>query len=312
MRSRHTLKHWLTPAMLLLVLLSLPLSASESRPQIMTSLHPLAFIVAEVVGEQAEIDVLVPTGASPHTYSMRPSERRKLEQADHFFWVGPGMETFLERLLQQPSLSEKSVALGDSLANGDHEHHHDHDEQGDDDSVVRDSDGDMDPHIWLSPKLAVTMAERLVAHLSDSDDFDAEQLESNLEQFRDRLDETAERLHSELEQARSLSIFTYHDAFRHYATHFELQLAGTLTVNPERNPGAQRLSELRDHLREAHSPCVMTEPQFSGNWWDNLADDMVLGISTWDPLGQSIDPEPGSYLRFMESLAESVKACVHD
>ena len=316
MRPRNPVTCRLIPGLLALMLFSLPLPAEESRPHIMTSLHPLAFIAAEVAGDQAEIDVLVPAGASPHTYSMRPSERRALEQADHFLWVGPGMETFLERLVQQPSIRNKSLALGESLAQNehdthDHDHDHDHDHGGNGD-VVRNSDGDWDPHIWLSPALSLIMAERLVAHLSEFDGFNAEQLESNLEQFRNELDSTDQRLQSELEPARSLSIFTYHDAFRHFAEHFDLTLAGTLTVNPERNPGARRLSELREHLREAQAPCVMTEPQFRGNWWNSLADDMELGISTWDPLGQSIDPEPGSYLRFVDSLAEAVKSCVRN
>ena len=313
MRPRNPVTFHLIAGLLILVLLSPSLLAAESRPHIMTSLHPLAFIATEVAGDQAEIEVLVPAGASPHTYSMRPSERRALEQADHFLWIGPGMETFLERLVQQPSIRDKSLALGDSLTQSDHDHDHDHDHDYDgDQDVVRDGDGDRDPHIWLSPALSLTMAERLVDHLSEFNDFNAEQLESNLERFRNELDSTEKRLQSELESARSLSIFTYHDAFRHFAEHFGLTLAGTLTVNPERNPGARRLSELREHLREAQTPCVMTEPQFRGSWWDNLADDMELSISTWDPLGQSIDPEPGSYMRFMESLAEAVKRCARD
>lgn len=311
MYSRNRVKFRLITGLLALMLTSFPLTASESQPKIMTSLHPLAFIAAEVAGDQAEISVLVPAGASPHTYSMRPSERRQLEEADHFLWVGPGMETFLERLLQQPSLKSKSIALGESLTNGKHDHEHSHDHEGHD-KVVRASDSDTDPHVWLSPGLARSMAERLVAYLSEADGFDAQQLEANLERFRQELDETIERLQKELEPARSLSIFTYHDAFRHFADYFALNVAGNLTVNPERNPGARRLSELREHLRDAPSPCVMTEPQFRSSWWDNLANDIELGVSTWDPLGQSIEPAAGSYLQLMDSLGEAVKACVRN
>lgn len=281
-----------------------------ARPSIVTSLHPMAFIAHEIAGDQADIEILVPAGASPHTYSMRPSERLALEQADVFVWIGPEMETFLIRVMRQQPMAAKQIALGEGLIEGEHQHSHHHD-RNDEQSVVEEQPVlDGDPHLWLDPVLTKTMAKRLVNHLSADPAFDHDALERQLERFLSELDATIERLQADLAPARELSLFTYHDAFQRFASRFDLNIAGHLTINPERRPGARRLSRLRDHLQDAHKPCVMMEPQFSRDWWNGLVDETNLQVSVWDPLGQSVEPGPGSYLAFLELLAASVLKCL--
>ena len=305
---------WLLQRGLIILLLAVLMApAAVARPTILTSIHPLALIAHEVAGDQANIEVLVPVGASPHTYSMRPSERRLLDSADVFLWVGPEMETFLSRVIKQPDIASREFALGKGLLSGhDHHHHGDHKHGHGHDSqtvVKKTSDHDGDPHLWLDPELVAVMAKRLVNHLSKHPKFDGDQLNHRLERFHSELKAHSEALYEQLTPARELSLFTYHDAFRRFADRFDLNMAGTLTINPERRPGARRLAQLREHLEAAESPCVMTEPQFSQNWWDGLVSDTGLRVSVWDPLGQSVEPAEGSYLAFLDELGNSLLGC---
>lgn len=313
-----------TPAVLLLplcLILLLPLNAQAQSPRVMTSLHPIALLTAEIAGDEMSPEALVPAGGSPHTYSLRPSERRKLQQAELFIWVGPGMELFLQRVMQQPELAGKSVQLSRILAGpmASHEDHreaethddHDHGHHHESDAPVippPSVTGD-DPHLWLDPGLAIPLAKHIAKALKTLDGVDAERIETNLKNFEHRLEETLNRLHTQLAPAREMAIFTYHDAFRRYAEYFDLNIAGYLTLNPEQSPGARGLSQLRERLQQEDIPCVMTEPQFSKDWWHGISNGMSLGLSVWDPMGSDIAVAQGGYLAFLEQLAERVLAC---
>ncbi|HBM48647.1 MAG TPA: ABC transporter substrate-binding protein, partial [Marinobacter sp.] len=82
-----------------------------SAANVVTSIKPLELLVKAVAGDSVQVSTLVPPGSSPHNYTMKPSQRRALEQADAIFWVGPEMETFLSRLLGGHEFDGRVVAF---------------------------------------------------------------------------------------------------------------------------------------------------------------------------------------------------------
>ena len=76
---------------------------------------------------------------------------------------------------------------------------------------------------------------------------------------------TAAPLH-ELDAAlapiRDKPFIVLHDAYRYFEDRFGLAAAGSITVNPERAPGVQRVTDIRDRVRELEGVCVFAEPQF--------------------------------------------------
>jgi len=306
------------PTLALTLLLALiPAAANaDERPLILASLHPVALLTAEIAGDQARVDSLVPAGGSPHTYSMRPSERRKLESAVRFIWIGPEMETFLERVLSQPSLADKTLRLSRVLgqdSNNHSHHHHDHGHSDEAESapvVLRSDDDGQDPHLWLDPALSVPMARMIAESLKSLDGIDDGRIDANLAAFEQAFRQETDAIRDKLRPVQSVAIFTYHDAFRRYGDYFDLHVAGHLTINPERSPGARRVAEIRDALNSVSTPCVMTEPQFRRDWWQGLANNMDLGLSTWDPLGTDHSIAQGGYIAFLQGLADAALACL--
>src|SRR5680860_1880111 len=156
-------------------------SSALAETHILAAIKPLELLVRAVATEDMHSSTLVPAGSSPHNYSMTPSKRRALEDADVIFWVGPEMETCLSRLLTGSEFGERSVALmepDDDHSSNDksheeqsREHEHDH------------GDGE-DPHIWVDPQMAVTMAESIRDTLAGLDGADKPALDRNLERFR--------------------------------------------------------------------------------------------------------------------------------
>lgn len=308
-----------TATALLLLTCSLYLTSqahADERPQVVTSLKPLELLVRAVAHDQVDVSTLVPSGSSPHTYQLRPSERQRLASADQVFWVGPGMENFLTRLLTGPDLRNRTLALGATgevaEQHGD-EHHHDHGHEEKDretDAHGHDHADGEDPHIWLDPTLARTMAREIADQLKTLEGVDESAIDENLASFDKSVITAEEAIRQQLIPARELDLFTYHDAFRRFAEHYDLTIAGVLTLSPERSPGARHLAEVQDRLATADQACLLTEPQFDRQWWDSLMSDVDIPVSTWDPLAGDIDATPQGYVLFQQSLADAVLTCL--
>ncbi|MAL98680.1 MAG: ABC transporter substrate-binding protein [Alteromonadaceae bacterium] len=312
------LRRLLIAVPLFAIFANLPAQADE-KPRVVVSIQPLALLVSEVAGDMVELSTLVESGQSPHSFQLRPSGRRSLAEADLIVWVGPSLELFLQKLMSQEALRNKALALGPNpdadvvaspdehdhgpvaeLGEGVHEepgHGHAHDE------------GSEDPHIWLDPAFALSMAQSIAATLKQSTGIDKAQVDRNLEAFESRLDKVDRKIRQRFANARPVSIFTYHEAFGRFAEHYGLDIAGSLTFSPEVQPGAQRLSRVLERLRSAESPCILTEPQFDRQWWRSVTDGIDVTISSWDPLATGIAAEPGGYTQFLEGLADAALRC---
>ncbi|WP_019558243.1 MULTISPECIES: zinc ABC transporter substrate-binding protein ZnuA [unclassified Thioalkalivibrio] len=127
----------LLTALALLLALAAPAQAEGTR--IVASILPVHSLVAALAGDTHEVELLVPASASPHGYAMRPSEARRLQQADIVVWVGPELEGFLERSLQGVTnratvislLHDLDLPLLEGRSGGVWEGHHDHGDHGD-------------------------------------------------------------------------------------------------------------------------------------------------------------------------------------
>ena len=310
--------------------------ALQAETRIVASIKPVELIVSAIATEDMLTTSLVPPGSSPHNYNMKPSQRRALENADVIFWVGPDMETFLNRLLAGPEFSNRTVALMDAEQesgedthdehghdepahdeHADDHHGHAHQEEAKEEEHHNDSHGHghdhgdgEDPHIWLDPELAIEMAETIREALSAQEGVDAAALNENFEQFKVSVRETDASIRDRLAPAHDISLFAYHDAFTRFAEHYGLKLEGVLTLNPELSPGARHIAEVQEKLRNANHPCLLTEPQFNRQWWRSITENLDVTFSTWDPLATDIEATPEGYNNFQQSIVDAVLKCL--
>ena len=145
------------------------IGSAQAEVKVLTSIKPLQLIAAAVQDGVAIPEVLLPPGASPHNYALRPSDVRKVQSVDLLYWIGPDMEGFLPRVLNGRTLP--SVAVQDlpgmklrRFAEDSHSHaeeadEHDHDHRP----------GSLDAHLWLSPINARVIATKMAADLSAAD-----------------------------------------------------------------------------------------------------------------------------------------------
>lgn len=279
--------------------------------QVVTSLKPIELLVKAVAADEVEITTLVQPGASPHNYTMKPSQRRALENADAIFWVGPELETFLTRLLSGNEFRDRTYSLMHGEDAPEIETEDDHDGHDDDHAEHGHDHGDgEDPHIWLDPALALDMAKEIHKVLSQQEGADVAALDANLKRFEQELSTTERDITTRLKPVADIDLFTYHDAFTRFVEHYGLKLEGILTLNPELSPGARHIAEVQQKLQEANQPCLLTEPQFNRQWWRSITEGLDITFSTWDPLATDIEPSREGYTTFQQGLADAVLKCL--
>lgn len=297
---------------------SLALSASAllycnsalAEPHILTSIKPLELLVRAIATDDMHTSTLVPAGSSPHNYSMTPSKRRALENADIIFWVGPEMETFLSRLLTGSEFGDRSITLMGPGSDAGHVDAADLPRDHEGESHEHGHGGGEDPHIWVDPQMALTMAEAIRDALAQLEGANKLALDNNLETFRASIAAKEEQIRTQLKPLQNASLFAYHSAFTRFAGHYNLNVEGVLTLNPELSPGARHIAGVQNKLRSADHPCLLTEPQFNRQWWHSITEGLDVTFSTWDPLATDIDATANGYTAFQQSIADAVFKCL--
>ncbi|MGP2686270.1 zinc ABC transporter substrate-binding protein ZnuA [Serratia marcescens] len=307
---------WLQRTLLASALLMAgPLSSASAA--VVTSIRPLGFIASAIADGVTPTEVLLPDGASPHDFALRPSDIQRLRSADLVLWVGPDMEAFLNKALVPISATRKLAvselpAVKPLLMKGEDDDDHDHageaHNHADDDHGHH--HGEYNMHVWLSPEIvkvtAIAIHDRLLELMPQNKD----KLDANLRQFENLLTQTDKNVGNMLTPVQGKGYFVFHDAYGYFEKHYGLSPLGHFTVNPEIQPGAQRLHQIRTQLVEQKAVCVFAEPQFRPAVINAVAKGTKVRSGTLDPLGTGIALGKDSYGKFLAQLSNQYVSCL--
>jgi zinc transport system substrate-binding protein len=305
-------------------LLFLPLVALATQPQIVASIKPVHSLVAGVMQGVGEPLLLVSGGASPHDYSLKPSEARAIDQAQVVFWIGPDLESFLIRPLDNVKDKIRVVALLDApgmtvlpLREGGAWEPHGHDERGhetpedgDDHEHDHVHQADHDPHVWLDPVNAIAMVRRIMTVLGEVDVAHRADYQRNGAALIERLDRLNQRLATELAPVRQQPYLVFHDAYQYFEQRYDLDAIGSVTMSAERRPGAKRVADIQARIRDLQVRCVFSEPQFQPALVETIIAGSAARRGVLDPLGAELPPGPDAYFQLLQGLATSLHACL--
>lgn len=331
------------------LLLSAGLLASvqaHAEVEVLTSIKPLQLIAAAVQDGVGKPAVLLPPGASPHHYAMRPSDVRQIRSADLFYWIGPDMETFLVPVLkgrEKPDTAVQSLPgmtlrhFGEGAhhahAHHEHEHEHEHGEHGHeahakDDHAEADHGsanapasghdehdhdhrpGSLDAHLWLLPANAVVIAEGMAKDMSKADPDNAQRYDANLAAFKQRLAALDERLGKRLSETRSKPFFVFHEAYEYFEAAYGIKHTGVFSAGGEAQPGARHVAAMRERLEQAGPSCVFYEPPTRPRLADSLTRGLPAKVAELDALGYGIDATAGGYEQLIDDLGSSLAGCL--
>ena len=290
----------------------------SAQANVVASLKPVGFIAAAIADGVTPVDVLLPDGASEHDYALRPSDAKRLKNAGLVVWVGPEMEAFMAKSAAELP-AKKNLAIVDIngvkpllISGGEDEDEHtaEKSEQPDADAHHH-HHGEFNMHLWMSPEIARKTAVAIHEKLLELMPQDKAKLDANLQQFEVTLADTDKRVNAQLAPVRNQGYFVFHDAYTYFEKHYGLSPTGHFTVNPEIQPGAQRLHQIRTQLVEQKAVCVFAEPQFRPAVIDAVARGTQVRKGTLDPLGTDISLAKDSYVKFLSQLSSQYASCLN-
>lgn len=305
-------------------------ASAWAEPKVVATIKPIHALVAGVMAGVGEPKLLIEGAGSPHTFALKPSDARALNQADVVFRVSDTLEPFMIKvvgalpksvrvvtLVDTPGLTLHKMRTGATFEQHTHDHGpkgqrvkkadvHDHDHHGKPGKAAETNDG----HIWLDPANAKVITQYIAAVLATEAPEHAAQLKENADTVLRSLDQLDAELGQTVKPIAGQPYIVFHDAYQYLEHRYGLTPAGAVTVSPEIAPSAKRLSELRKKISTLKAVCVFAEPQFEPKLVRTITEGTSARIGTLDYLGASLKPGPDLYFSVLRSLAGDLKACL--
>ena len=313
----------------------LPSAALAEVPQVVTDIapvHSLAAMAMEGLGEPA---LLVPGGASPHGFALRPSDARALGAADLVILNGGDLAPAAERAAADLApgavrielmalerthrlTAREGAALQAHDHDGDHEGHggdgHDDEDHGDDEHGHGDHDDDagddFDPHGWLDPANAKAWLAAIAAALAEADPGNADRYAANAAAGAQRIDAAAGAAREALAPVADAPFLVAHDSLAYLEDAFGLTAAGAVAGLDAAAPGPRRVEAARAALEGSGASCVLTEISEPSPLAGRVAEGTAARLAEIDPLGARLEPGPALYPDLLVALSTDIAACL--
>ena len=301
-------------------------SAIADVPNVTVDIAPVHSLVARVMEGVGSPKLIIPAGASPHEYSLRPSEAKSLQDADMVFWMGEDLAPWLEKsietlardaeivtLLEESGtklLDFREGALFEEHDHSDHDDHDDHDDDKDHDDHDEHAHGAHDPHAWLSIANAQTWLNLVAGKLSAADPENAGVYFANAAAGRAEIDSLIAEVNGILAPVRGKNFVVFHDAYQYFETSFDFPAAGAISLGDATDPSPARIAEIQGRVEDEDINCVLSEPQFNPGLVETVLSGTDAKTGIIDPLGVNLEPGPNLYPDLIRNMAKSLAGCL--
>lgn len=234
-----------------------------ARLQVVASIYPMAEFCRAVGGDLVEVTQLVPEGTEPHDYEPSPQDLLKVGRAGVLVYNGV-VDGWASRALE--SLGEQKP-LGLEAGAG-----------------LMDLAGVLDPHVWVSPRLAVTQVTRIRDAFCRADGQHSEAYRNNCAAYVARL-QGLDREYAGLTAASGRRAFaTAHGAFGHLARDYGLTMLAVTGLSPEAEPTPADLQKVIGQVKRYGLRYVFFETLTSPRLADLVALEAGVKTGVLDPI----------------------------
>ncbi|HET6388636.1 zinc ABC transporter substrate-binding protein [Hyphomicrobium sp.] len=295
--------------------------AETAAPKVAVTIKPIHSLVSRIMEGVGTPQLVVDGAASPHTFTLKPSTARAINDADIFVRVSDQLEPFTRKLVSSlPSkvavitlVDADGVKLLDQRHGGTFEEHEDEHAGAADAADAHDHhhEAGKDGHIWLDPQNAKAIVNAVAKELEARFPAHAEKIKANTVRLIADLDALDRQLAEELKDSTGKPFIVFHDSTQYFENHFGQHAAGSITVSPDVPPSAKRLTEVRRKLASLGAVCIFSEPNFQPNLIAAVMEGTRARSGTIDAEGQLLSPGPGLYFDLMRNIAHSMADCLN-
>ena len=251
--------------------------AASDKIGIIVTIPPQAEFAGKVGGENVDVTIMVPPGASPHTYEPTPSQIAEVARAEMYAEVGSGIDfelAWMDRLTAQNDDMlivdcSQGIQLIEMAAT--------HEDEGED--HAHDTP---DPHIWMSPLNAGVMVQNICEGLAQVDPSNRAYYEANRDAYLQSLSQLDQDIRDGLSGVTNRTFMVYHPAFGYFAEAYDLTM---LPIEEEgKEPTAAGLANLIDQAKEHNIQVIFASPQFNPQSAEVIADEIGGSVVFIDAL----------------------------
>ena len=248
-----------------------------------------------VVGDIPDVSVACmtePITGCLHDYQLTPANLKTLASSDVFIANGAGMETFIEKAVNQsPHLKVIEASKGIKLAFDDN------------------------PHVWVSIGGAIQQTKNIAKGLASIDPAHAAAYEENAGRYVARLDALRQKMHAALDGLKHREIVTFHEAFPYFASEFNLKIVAVVEREPGSEPSAGELAKTIKLVRESKVKALFAEPQYPAKSAEVIHRETGVPVSILDPAvtgPRNPAKARDSYINTMEDNLKVLKQALQD
>ena len=290
---------------------------ADEQLSVVASIRPIHSLVASVLGDEGHVDLVIAGSGSPHSYSLKPSAARALQNADAIFLVGRDLETFLAKPLGELPHKARVVALNDDQSlhllpsreneeadddhggknDDDHEHHHH-------------GEGGADPHSWLNPQNAIIMVTKIAKTLGEIAPDKTTIFQKNAEATIRKIKRLDSELVAILTPVQNRPYAVYHDGFQYFEKRYGLTYTQAVVALSHVTPSVAQMVKLKANLKKTGTLCLFSETWMKRKVTTTLANASGAREGVLDTLGAKLEPGPDLYFALMMNLANQMSRCL--
>ncbi|WP_413379012.1 metal ABC transporter substrate-binding protein [Paenibacillus taichungensis] len=319
-----------------------PAETEEAKLNVEVSFYPMYEFTKNVAGDLANVHTLVPAGMEPHDWEPTPQDIASIEKADVLVYNGAGMESWIDQVtdsLSSAKLIQVEASHGIDLLEGseedehDHEHadttdthdhadeatteehDHDHDAEAEEGHTHDHNHDGLDPHVWLSPALAVKEVRNIEAGLAQAAPEHAEQFKQNADAYVAKLEALDQDFKAAVADSKRKDFITQHAAFGYLAQEYGLQQVPIAGLSPEQEPSAAQMAAVIDFAKEHQVKTIFFETLVSSKVSETIASEVGAKTAVLNPIEGLTEEEIAAgmdYIGVMRQNLEALKLALNE
>ena len=229
---------------------------SAGKLAVVTTVAPITSIAANVAGDLADIQGVVPEGTNSHTFEPAPSVAEVLSKADLIFINGLSLEEPTKKLARENMKSgAKIVELGTEVLPESEWIY---------DFSFPKEEGKPNPHLWTDPTFVKKYADVIRRELSAKDAANAPAYQRNYDAFAALIDEFDKAMRTSFATlpAYRRKLLTYHDAYAYFAKTYDWDVIGAIQVENFEDPSPKEVAKLIDQVKATKVPAIFGSEVF--------------------------------------------------
>ncbi|MBC7113400.1 MAG: zinc ABC transporter substrate-binding protein [Candidatus Methanomethyliales bacterium] len=281
-----------------------PENPSNTKVKVVATFYPLAYMAEGIGGDRVSVKTLIPYNTEVHSWQPSMADMITVSEADVILLNGGGLDWWMGEILNSINMSGKLIvdtSQGLELLplGSENGHEGDHIERG-----------DYDPHIWLSPYMAVRQAERIFSALVEKDSSGVKYYQERFEALKKRLEDLDDRYQKELANKTKEVIIVAHEAYGYLAARYGFRQQGVIGISADQQPSIQAIRDLVDIMTRYNIRVIYLDPAYSASYVMALKSD-VEAKTGWDvqimKLYLALGPADGKdYLGQLEANLEAL------